>query len=296
METENRDPLGRYNSGLYGYNQTMPVAVGQNTRLRQMVYEGFEDYDYYNDSCGRRCPPPRHLDWSAYAGQFTAGVAHSGKYSLKVSSGQTAALSFEIIPKTTDTISPLQIRTTTSSCTRLDSIYSANDNITTPVFSPLQGDSLVLGLWAKENKDCQCDSFVNNRAVLTFYNSSNAVISTVTLRPGGNIIDGWQRYENYVQVPMNAASANISLQNISGGAGATDVFFDDIRIHPFNSNIKSFVYNSSNLRLMAELDENNYASFYEYDDEGTLIRVKKETQQGIKTIQETRSVLLKQAP
>ena len=57
--------------------------------------------------------------------------------------------------------------------------------------------------------------------------------------------------------------------------------------------MKSFVYNPANIRLMAELDENNYASFYEYDDDGTLIRVKKETIKGIKTIQETRSALIK---
>ena len=48
-----------------------------------------------------------------------------------------------------------------------------------------------------------------------------------------------------------------------------------------------------NLRLMAELDENNYATFYEYDDDGTLVRLKKETERGIKTIKETRSALLK---
>jgi hypothetical protein len=53
------------------------------------------------------------------------------------------------------------------------------------------------------------------------------------------------------------------------------------------------VYHPTNLRLLAGLDENNYASFYEYDDEGTLIRVKKETQKGIKTITETRSSLRK---
>jgi hypothetical protein len=44
---------------------------------------------------------------------------------------------------------------------------------------------------------------------------------------------------------------------------------------------------------MAELDENNYATFYEYDDDGTLVRVKKETVNGIKTIKETRSALVK---
>ncbi|MBI3883691.1 MAG: hypothetical protein HY305_05640, partial [Sphingobacteriales bacterium] len=43
----------------------------------------------------------------------------------------------------------------------------------------------------------------------------------------------------------------------------------------------------------SELDENNYASFYEYDDDGTLVRVKKETARGVMTIQETRSALLK---
>lgn len=77
-------------------------------------------------------------------------------------------------------------------------------------------------------------------------------------------------------------------------SGSTRVYFDDLRVHPFNANMKSFVYNPVNLRLMAEQDENNYSTFYEYDDDGTLIRVKKETERGIQTIKETRSALLKQ--
>ncbi|MGK4569023.1 hypothetical protein [Flavobacterium sp. 3HN19-14] len=40
---------------------------------------------------------------------------------------------------------------------------------------------------------------------------------------------------------------------------------------------------------MAELDENNYATFYEYDKEGGLVRVKKETERGVQTIKESRS-------
>jgi YD repeat-containing protein len=53
--------------------------------------------------------------------------------------------------------------------------------------------------------------------------------------------------------------------------------------------MKSYVYDPVNLRLTAELDANNYATFYEYDAEGGLIRTKVETREGIKTIQETRS-------
>jgi hypothetical protein len=75
-------------------------------------------------------------------------------------------------------------------------------------------------------------------------------------------------------------------------SSSTAVNFDDIRFEPFNSSMKSFVYDPATLRLMAELDENNYATFYEYDDDGTLSRVKKETQRGIQTIKETRSYLI----
>ncbi len=61
------------------------------------------------------------------------------------------------------------------------------------------------------------------------------------------------------------------------------------RIHPFDSHLKSYAYDEKTLRLMAELDENNFATFYEYDDEGGLVRLKKETERGIMTIKENRS-------
>jgi hypothetical protein len=70
-------------------------------------------------------------------------------------------------------------------------------------------------------------------------------------------------------------------------------WFDDLRIHPFNSNMKSYAYDPITLRLMAEMDENNYASFYEYDQEGNLMRVKKETENGISTLKESRSSIKK---
>jgi len=114
--------------------------------------------------------------------------------------------------------------------------------------------------------------------------------SLFTLTPKGPIIEGWQRIEDTLTIPAAATSVNLLMRATS----STATFFDDIRIHPYNSNMKSFVYNPVNIRLMAELDENNYATFYEYDDDGTLIRVKKETERGIKTIKETRSALLKE--
>jgi hypothetical protein len=110
-------------------------------------------------------------------------------------------------------------------------------------------------------------------------------VSTTTILPAGPVIEGWQKVEGEFTVPASASAMTIKFINSS----SQSIYFDDIRIHPYNASMKSYVYDPVNLRLVAELDANNYASFYEYDEEGTLIRTKAETKEGIKTITETRS-------
>jgi hypothetical protein len=155
-------------------------------------------------------------------------------------------------------------------------------------FSPLQGQKVVVSAWVKQEVDCVSGNYENAQITLGFNNETGD--NGFILKPAGNIIEGWQRIEDTLTIPATATSVTFAMYATSGAA----VYFDDIRIHPFNSNMKSFVYNPVNLRLMAELDENNHATFYEYDDEGTLIRLKKETERGIKTIKETRSALVKE--
>ncbi|MBK7883788.1 MAG: hypothetical protein IPJ81_08300 [Chitinophagaceae bacterium] len=146
---------------------------------------------------------------------------------------------------------------------------------------------MLLSAWVKENTtDCKCSSYVK-QSISIIYGGNK---TTENFKPTGNIIEGWQRYESEFIIPADAKSIQVQFENNNDGA---PVFFDDVRINPFNANVKSFIYHSSNLRLTSELDENNYASFYEYDDDGTLIRVKKETSKGIKTITETRSAMQK---
>jgi YD repeat-containing protein len=57
--------------------------------------------------------------------------------------------------------------------------------------------------------------------------------------------------------------------------------------------MQTMVYDPVTLRLMAEHDDRNFSTIYEYDDEGTLVRTHKETEKGIYTIRETRSGLRK---
>jgi hypothetical protein len=178
-------------------------------------------------------------------------------------------------------------------CIRYNGI--AQQNLVYNEFAPSMGSRLVLLAWIKEQQDCHCKSYAHGEVIARFYNSYGQQVGVDSSAfASGNIIDGWQRIETYVTVPNGAASMKVFLLNKNDDGYTGKVYFDDLRIHPFNSDMKSYVYDDISLRLMAELDANNYASFYEYDDDGGLVRVKKETEQGIKTIKETRSALLRQ--
>lgn len=160
------------------------------------------------------------------------------------------------------------------------------DRMLNPVLNLVPGKRMQFSAWVREEcgttLPCYKTRYAKSHIELQFTGGSGG---TVSIYPTGAIIDGWQKVEGAFTVPAGVTSANLVLSNDS----AQKIYWDDIRIHPFNANMKSYVYDPRTLRLAAELDENNYTSFYEYDEEGQLVRVKKETIQGIKTIQETRS-------
>lgn len=266
LEIENKDALNRYSSALFGYLESMPVAVGSNSRYREIAYDGFEDYGFnldcaLSDTCNKG-----HFNFRKLLNGTTVDVsnlyAHSGKYSLKLNGSVTIA-------KTIFTGDP-------------DSLYGFNStgqyllkaNELAKGFSPIPGKKYVLSFWVNDANPR--DATTNVQA--TF--NGTALLSNLSKWP---IVEGWKRIETVFTIPSVATSFSLNLQ--SSGT----VYFDDIRIHPFDAQMKSFAYDPSSQRLMAELDENNFATLYEYDDEGILIRVKKETERGIMTIKETRS-------
>jgi len=153
-----------------------------------------------------------------------------------------------------------------------------------PSFNLTANTKMLFSAWVKEScgdatTPCRDTSYSHNKVVFTAAGNTN------TFYPSGPIVDGWQRYEGYLTITSLDSNMVVSFVNTSNNP----VYFDDIRMHPFNADMKSYVYDPVSLRLVAELDANNYATFYEYDEEGTLVRTKAETREGIKTIKETRS-------
>lgn len=127
--------------------------------------------------------------------------------------------------------------------------------------------------------------FNGNSAVKHSYDDGQLEIRMggTLMQPKGAIIDGWQRVEGKFTYTGNN---NLSFLD---KAGLRVVYVDDVRVYPADANMQSYVYDPINYRLRATLDNNNYATFYVYDDDGSLILLKKETERGIKTIQESRS-------
>lgn len=155
-----------------------------------------------------------------------------------------------------------------------------------PAFSPLPGQKYILTAWVKEGDGIGKHTYDIPGITVRFSNGT----AFGPFKASGLIIDGWQRIEGEFIVPASAKDIAIELHNNDNTA---EVFFDDIRVQPYNSSMKAFVYDPVTLRLVSELDERNYATFYEYDEEGILTRVKKETERGVKTIRETRESLRK---
>lgn len=150
-------------------------------------------------------------------------------------------------------------------------------------FAPLPDGRYWLSAWVKENQPSQVITYDNAYIELEFFGPNATVIE---FHPSGEVIEGWQRIVGEFIVPQYTTNMDLHLIN---DHPTIEGYFDDIRIHPFNASMKSYVYDPETLWLTAELDDNNYATFYEYDKEGQLIRIKKETARGIMTIQESRT-------
>jgi hypothetical protein len=160
---------------------------------------------------------------------------------------------------------------------------SGSESLLNPIFNIPVSKKMLFSAWVREEcTSCSGTGYDSNQVKIEY---NGVEIGTTMLKPSGPVIEGWQRYEAEFTAPATATQMTMSLINNS----KRKIYFDDIRIHPFNANMKSYVYDPVNLRLVAELDANNYATFYEYDEEGGLIRTKAETREGIKTINETRS-------
>ena len=277
---EQTDKLGVSSSTFYGYANSFEIASANNAKYTQIGFEGFEDYAYSNRSNASDCSNPVHwIDVAPLRTDIVSTESHTGKYSLRLrpigSYGRTVTiLSNSAVNSRPDATGPYQFERKNRA----------------GKFSPEAG-SYLLSAWIKVNEPNAiptglintAQTLVKDKPANGHYQNAKITCNGVELNERSDIIDGWQQVWGVVEI---SAAGTLEIKLSTGNSTA---FFDDLRIQPLQSIMNTFVYDPETLRLAASLDENNFATFYEYDGEGELIRTKKETEKGIITLQEVDS-------
>lgn len=272
---------------LLGYGFNLPTAVVSDADHRDIVFDGFEDYDYLQiaKSPLADCGLQAHFAFEHFGtgDSISRTVSHTGKKSMRVAPG-TVTWSERKAGKP-----DLYPDPDAGVYTKQQYVLKRSDLI--QPFKPLPGSKYVLSLWINESRaDGLVDSSIGFVRLIFSDSTGGAIGLPLIFRSKGPLIDNWQQVNDGFLVPDNARKIRIELV-----ADTAAMFVDDIRIQPFNSQMKAYVYDPARSKLMAVLDEENYATFYEYDGEGELTRTKKETESGIVTVQEARSAKPKSA-
>lgn len=244
------NPLNIYSTANQSNFDGFVNSTTANARFHETLSDGFEDV---RNGC-----EANHYAILNDKAMLDDKNAHTGYYSMKTNRfGYTKRFILD---------------------NRLNIGYKIDSSFISPDCEPkltlLSNKKYILSAWVKPLNA--------NNISLDYTNASVGITLGTNLigtaNPKGQIIDGWQRIDFEFKTTPQLDNLSLSF--------APNCNFDDIRIYPADALMKSYVYSYKDYSLMATLDENNFATFYEYDQQKQLKRVKKETQKGISTIQE----------
>jgi hypothetical protein len=274
---ESQDALGIYSAILLGYNNTLKIAEAVNARYYEIGFNGFEDEAYeVTADCSKD-----HFDFLVGAtglNSVSTEEAHTGRNSFKIgydnNSYHNAVVVNSVNHAVSDHTRPYIIQE--------QELIKPNTFIVPTIGS----SKYVFTTWVKVvNKGQQFGTSYDDAVIEIQYDGSTLAHEEHRTP----IIDGWQRVECIFEIPGSTISTTkicqIRVENNSEGA----LYFDDARVQPYNSEMVSYVIDPVTLRLWATLDSRNFATFYQYDEEGSLVRIIQETERGRITVQENRA-------
>lgn len=284
---ESSNPLELRNSTLFGYNKMLAIAIANNSKYSEMLFDGFEDYEV-NDAPWLICQGNqpvimgpavvareekniRHWPlWKAMVDgslKITKTISHTGWQSIKIDANKSATI-------------PIDNKNTGIALNGDWLPYKLVENDFISNFYP-SPNTYSITFWYKAEK---------NKFQLEIIDPLGNPIVLKAGADNGTMIDGWKKADYTFTV--SSGSEKISFKFINSSTTEA-LFLDDFRVLPEKAVMKSFVYDKMRYKLMATLDENNYATFFEYNPDGSLARTKAETEKGIVTLSSGKSNIKK---
>lgn len=244
-------------SAFYDYNKSLLTISAQNAAYKEIAFDAFEDYPLGEININHG-----HVIWKMIDGggppiydnlnvSVSNEASHTGHKSLK--------FHLSPIPSTADFEFSTEV---------------IGQSEGTKGWEFEKGKKYIIQYWEKPSSDVPSMPFhVSNPHVLTLQNQIK--------------VGDWVRKEYVLKTDAISDELTMKFHNPIDMEGV--IYIDDFRITPFNSASKAFVYDSHTFNLMAILDQNHFASIYQYDEQGNLVISKKETVNGVKSISSKRS-------
>ena len=247
---EDQNILNVKSGALYGYNHTLPIMVAQNAPQNQLIYEGFEQ-TYLRGS-------DTYLESGPLLNPISASIdaqSHTGSDGLKINSNQSVELGI---------------------VNRLN----ANQKYFSRVWVHSSNEERVVDGRLKLGLTPMPGTYAYSQGhTLDTYNF-NKISSS----------GEWTLYEAVFEDGHNpngpASQGDWKVSIELEGTFSNGVIIDDFRLQPYDAEAICYVYDHAQ-RLVAVMDDQHFASLYQYNAEGALVRKLKETTRGVKTISET---------
>lgn len=260
-EVENKNALNVFSAAHFTQPGNLPKLVAQHARFDEVMFESFEDAKTL----------------------FPEKSTHLIPFSPFLSFNQSITSGDYLRPDSVLSTG-VQIVSNIAHSGRSSLKVAASDfSISIPVIENLANHNVITSFLLGENKKYKVQYWIKpiapTGAELTY------VANMTYLKAVSPIIEGWQLVEQEVQPTSSTQNLNIVLPQ--------GFYIDDFRVFPSRAQMKTYVYHPINQRLIASLDEQHFTTFYEYDEEGNLIRTKRETERGIITLSEQRQSLSK---
>jgi hypothetical protein len=244
---EERDALWHPSCAKFGYDHTLPYLVAKNSIGGSVLFDSFEK-DYVRNGTTYLEDGVALTGWQTQSLVLDDQVAHAGHRSLR---GTGNGLLFKA------------------------------SNIQTP--SEMSSRTLEVKAWIRvldaTGKSCN----ITPTAHVAYPASSPTATIDQTMSTVARTGE-WVLYSGTVQVPYGITSVNVS---ISEATPDFTTWIDDVRIQPAEAQMTSYVYDPKTFRLLATFDDQHFGLYYQYNDEGKLVRKLIETEHGIRTLQET---------
>ncbi len=264
---ENRNIINLFNTATYSHKGYLQESVTVNARSNEAGCDGLEDYfPFYSINTSQ---PWQHSVLPQYTEHFrlvqdrpyliTLEKAHTGLYSLK-------------IPRDTIVIKRSVVKLPVSDTITIVSSpppFNVQPVHCSDVFAPTPEKKYLISFWYLKE-----DTALSGLSFGILFDNSPLIYNIEYISP---IIEGWRQFTcSFYLSGRQCANLDFVFQNTSQDA----VYLDDFRVHPYNANMKTFVYNPFTFQLMAVLDENNFAGIYQYDAQQQVQNTIKETEKG----------------